>query len=370
MKFTIEARAFASAIASVAKMVESRNTIPILANIVIAAHNDGIELKATDLDLEVEAQVSAAISEPGETTIPAKLATDIAKKLSGEITFTLKAGEQQASISAGRSRFSIMTLPVDDFPSLSVGEFSHSFNLTGDALHRALTAVEFAVSTEETRYYLNGVFMHVEGVENPKLRFVATDGHRLARMEVDAPDGSIGIPGIIVPRKTVKEAISIAAAAKGESVRIDVSETKIRFTHGSAILTSKIIDGTFPDYQRVIPTGNNVIAYIDSKTLASAADRVSTISTDRGRGVKLSFTNSNLSLVANSPDAGSAEDSVEADFDDEPLDVGLNASYLNGVLKNLGDGKARIALSDPGSPLVFTNDNFSNLLIVLMPMRI
>lgn len=368
MKFTIEARAFASAIASVAKAVESRQTIPILANIVIAAHNDEITLKATDLDLETSAAVSAAISEPGETTVPAKLAADIAKKLSGEITFTLKAGEQQASISAGRSRFSIMTLPVDDFPSLSVGEFTHSFNLSGDALHRALTAVEFAVSTEETRYYLNGVFMHT--TDDGKLRFVATDGHRLARMEVDAPEGSIGIPGIIVPRKTIKEAIGIAAAAKGESVRLDISDTKIRFTHGSTVLTSKIIDGTFPEYQRVIPTGNNVIAYIDSKTLASAADRVSTISTDRGRGVKLSFTNGNLSLVANSPDAGSAEDSVEADFDAEPLDIGFNARYLQTLLSTLGEGKTRIELADAGSPTVFKSDANSDLLIVLMPLRV
>lgn len=370
MKFQIDAKNFANAIASVSKAVENRQTIPILANIVIAAHNDGIELKATDLDLEVEAQVSAAISEPGETTIPAKLATDIAKKLSGEITFTLKPGEQQASISAGRSRFSIMTLPVDDFPSLSVGEFSHSFNLTGDALHRALTAVEFAVSTEETRYYLNGVFMHVEGVENPKLRFVATDGHRLARMEVDAPDGSIGIPGIIVPRKTVKEAIGIAAAAKGESVRLDISDTKIRFTHGSTVLTSKIIDGSFPDYQRVIPTGNNVIAYIDSKTLASAADRVSTISTERGRGVKLTFTNGSLSLATSSPDAGSAEDTIDADFDADQFDIGFNSRYLQTLLSTLGDGKTRIELADAGSPTVFKSDANSDLLIVLMPLRV
>ncbi len=189
-------------------------------------------------------------------------------------------------------------------------------------------------------------------------------------MEVDAPDGSEGMPGIIVPRKTVKEATGIAAAAKGEVVRIDVSETKIRFTHGSTVLTSKIIDGTFPDYQRVIPTGNNIIAYIDSKTLSAAADRVSTISTERGRGVKLSFTNGNLTLVANSPDAGSAEDSVEADFDAEPLDIGFNARYLQTLLSTLGDGKTRIELADAGSPTVFKSDANSDLLIVLMPLRV
>jgi DNA polymerase-3 subunit beta len=251
---------------------------------------------------------------------------------------------------------------------LSVGEFSHSFVMTGDALHRALTAVEFAVSTEETRYYLNGVYFHV--TDDGKLRFVATDGHRLARMEIDAPDGSIGMPGIIVPRKTVKEAVGIAAAAKGENVRIDVSGTKIRFTSGTTVLTSKLIDGTFPDYQRVIPTGNNVIAYIDSKSLSNAADRVSTISTERGRAVKLSFTNGNLALAANSPDAGSAEDSVEADYDADNLDIGVNSQYLRTLLASLGDGKTKIALGDPGSPMLFSSDANNDLLIVLMPMRV
>ncbi len=368
MKFTISAKEFSASLSAVAKMIEARNTVPILANIAITAKDDSLTIQGTDLDLEYSAAIAAAISEPGETTIPARLASDIAKKLSGEISFSLKPGEQQASIAAGRSRFSIMTLPIDDYPSLSVGEFSHSFSMTGDALHRALTAVEFAVSTEETRYYLNGVYLHV--TDDGKLRFVATDGHRLARMEVDAPDGSEGMPGIIVPRKTVKEATGIAAAAKGEVVRIDVSETKIRFTHGSTVLTSKIIDGTFPDYQRVIPTGNNIIAYIDSKTLSAAADRVSTISTERGRGVKLSFTNGNLTLVANSPDAGSAEDSVEADFDAEPLDIGFNARYLQTLLSTLGDGKTRIELADAGSPTVFKSDANSDLLIVLMPLRV
>lgn len=368
MKFTIQAKEFSASLSAVAKTIEARSTIPILANVAITAKDDHLTIKGTDLDLETSSAVSAAISEPGETTIPAKLATDIAKKLAGEITFTLKPGEQQASISAGRSRFSIMTLPVDDFPSLSVGEFSHSFNLTGDALHRALTAVEFAISTEETRYYLNGVFLHA--ADEGKLRFVATDGHRLARMEIDAPEGSIGIPGIIVPRKTVKEAIGIAAAAKGDEVRIDISETKIRFTHESTVLTSKLVDGQFPDYQRVIPPVSNIFAKLDAKSFAAAVDRVATISTERGRAVKLSFSQGSLSLATNSPDAGSAEDSIDADFDADPLDIGFSAKYIADVLRTLGDGEAKVSLTDSGSPTIFTNEANPDLLVVLMPMRV
>lgn len=368
MKFTIDAKSLAAGLSAVGKTVERRNTIPVLSNAVIESRNDGITIKATDLDMEMTVGLSADVIEPGVTTIPAHLAQDIVKKISGEVTFSLTPGEQQATISSGRSRFRLMTLPVEDFPSLSAGDFTHSFAMTGDALSGILRDLQFAISTEETRYYLNGVYLH--HMEGGLLRAVATDGHRMARAEIPAPDGSEGMPGIIVPRKTVTEAISIGDSAKGEDVRIDVSDTKIRFTHGSTVLTSKLIDGTFPDYQRVIPTGNNIIANIDSKTLADASDRVATISSKRGRAVKLTFSNGSLSLSVSNPENGSAEDQIDADYDADPLDIGFNAAYLKDVLKTLGNGETRIALADGGSPTVFTNEKNPGLLLLLMPMRI
>lgn len=367
MKFQIDAKSLSAAIASVSRVVEARNTIPILSNIVLHAHQDGVLLRSTDLDLEYSMRVAAEVSEPGTTTIPARLASDIVKKMTWEVTVSLTEGAQEATISAGRSRFKLMTLPVEDYPSLDAGTLTHTFALTGDTLHRLFSRCEFAISTEETRYYLNGIYMHETG---GKLRSVATDGHRLAKNETDAPEGSYGMPGIIVPRKTVKEAIALGAAAKGEEVRVEVSATKVRFTHGSTVLTSKIIDGTFPDYERVMPQGNNIIAYVDSKALALAADRVSTISTERGRAVKLTFENGGLSLVANSPDAGSAEDVIDVDFDADPLSIGYNAKYVSAVLANLGEGKTRIALADPGSPTLFSNENEPGLQVVLMPLRV
>lgn len=367
MRFHIDAKAFAAAVASVARVIESRNTIPILSNVVIAARDNQIVLKGTDLDLEIEGAVEATVLEPGETTVPARLSSDIIKKMSGDISFRVNEEDHQATISAGRSRFRVMTLPVEDFPTMTSDGFSHSFTMTGDDLRHALAAVEFSMSMEETRYYLNGVFLHRDG---DKLRFVSTDGHRLARMEVPAPEGTEGIPEIIIPRKTVKEAITVASAAKDGPVQIDVGEAKIGFTAGSTVMISKLIQGTFPDYKRVIPTGNNVIAYVDAKALSAAADRVSTISTDRGRAVKLSFSNDGLSLIARSPDAGSAEDMIDVDFDADPFDIGLNSAYLNGVLKVVGEGRTRIALSDAGSPVLFKNDNDDSLLIVLMPLRV
>lgn len=368
MKFTLDAKALAAGISAVGKAVERRNTIPILSNTVIEARDDGITLKATDLDLELTIGLSAAVAEPGVTTVPAHLAQDIVKKLSGEVSFNSTPGEQHATVTSGRSRFRLMTLPVEDFPSLSAGNFTHSFTMTGDALSGILRDLQFAISTEETRYYLNGVYLH--HMEGGLLRAVATDGHRMARAEIPAPDGSEGMPGIIVPRKTVTEAISIGDTAKGEDVRIEVSDTKIRFTHNSTVLTSKLIDGTFPDYQRVIPTGNNIIANIDSKTLADASDRVATISSERGRAVKLTFSKGALSLAVNSPDSGSAEDVIDADYDADDLDIGFSAAYLRDILKTLGNGETRIALADGGSPTVFMNEKNPGLLLLLMPMRV
>lgn len=368
MKFTIEAKSLASGISAIGKAVERRNTIPILSNAVVEARDDGITLKATDLDMEITVGIAASVIEPGVTTIPAHLAQDIVKKLNGEVTFTAAHGEQQATISSGRSRFKLMMLPVEDFPSLSAGDFTHSFTMTGDALSGILRDLQFAISTEETRYYLNGIYIH--HMEGGLLRAVATDGHRMARAEIPAPEGSEGMPGIIIPRKTVAEAISVADAAKGDDVRVDVSGTKIRFTHGDTVLTSKLIDGTFPDYQRVIPTGNNIIANIDAKTLADASDRVATISSERGRAVKLTFSSGSLSLAVNNPESGSAEDVIDADYDADDLDIGFNAAYLRDILKTLGNGETRIALADSGSPTVFTNEKNPGLLLLIMPMRV
>jgi len=372
MKFQIPAKEFANAIAAAGKVIESRNNIPILSNIAIEARDDSIVLRSTDLDIEYSIAVAASVIEPGATTIPAKLSGDISKKVSGDVTFALSEGAQQATLSAGRSRFQLMTLPVSDYPTLTAGEFPHSFTLTGDSLHSALSSVEFAISTEETRYYLNGVFMHfhADGTPDGKMRFVATDGHRLARMEITAPSRSEGMSGVIIPRKTVKEAVSIASAAKGGDVRIDVSDTKIRFTSGDTVLTSKIIDGTFPDYQRVIPTDGNIFARVDSKSLIAAADRVSTISTERGRAVKLGFTAGSLSLQASSPDAGSAEDVIDVDFDADDMEIGLNAKYAATALSTIGDGNIRMQLKDAGSPVLLRREDNDNLLIVIMPMRV
>lgn len=369
MKFQIDAKALTGALAATGKIVERRNTIPILANAVIEARNDGIILKATDLDVEVSVGAAASVIEPGAVTIPNHLAQDIAKKMVGEITFTLPSGEHMATLSAGRSKFRIQTLPVDDFPSISVGGFTHSFVMPGAALSGLFRDLQFAISTEETRYYLNGIYMHAHD-DGKLLRAAATDGHRLARAEVPAPEGVAGMPGIIVPRKAVAEVIAIGDAANAAEVTIDISESKIRFSCGSTVLTSKLIDGTFPDYNRVIPTGNNIVANVDARELAAAADRVSTISTERGRAVKLRLERGALTLAANSPDAGSAEDAIDVDYDADPMEIGFNARYMTDVLKTLGEGETRIALSDPGSPTLFTNEKNAGLLLVLMPMRV
>lgn len=368
MKFNIPAKEFATAIAAVGKVVERRNTIPILSNIVISAADGALHLRATDLDLEMSISTAATVEEQGVTTIPSDLVRDIAKKITGDVSFAFDKDANMANLTAGRSRFKLQTLPEEDYPSITTGEFSHSFSIPGDALHRLISRCEFAIPTEETRYYLNGIYMH--SLDGQKLRAVATDGHRLARSEMDAPDGADGMPAIIIPRKTVKEIIGIAATAKKDDVHFEISENKIRVSHGSVVLTSKLIDGTYPDYQRVIPTESNIFAKVDSKTLAVASDRVSTVSSERGKAVRLAFSTGKLELAVNNPESGSAVDEIDADYDADPLEIGFNAKYLADICGVVGAGETKISLTDAGSPTIFTSESNEGFLAVLMPMRV
>lgn len=371
MKFSIDAKVLVAGLQAASKVVERRNTIPILGNAVVEAEGSGIRLRATDLDMEISIGLSAAVAEAGSTTVPALLFQDIARKVSGDVTFTLEEGRPQATVSAGRSKFNLHTLPVVDFPSITAGNFSHSFEIPGDALAGMMSDTHFCMSSEETRYYLNGVYLHTQEVDHKlMLRAVATDGHRMARYEITAPDGVDGMPGVIVPRKAVGEIITIAENAKNNLVRISLSDTKIQITHGTTVLTSKLIDGTFPDYQRVIPTGNNMVANVYAQHLADAADRVSTLNSKRGRAVKLAFSRGWLTLSVNDPDTGYAEDAIEADFDADNLDIGFNAAYLRDALNHTSGGKVRLAMNDSGSPTLLTDEEKPQLLQVLMPMRV
>lgn len=372
MRVTLERSNLLKSLNHVHRVVERRNTIPILSNVLLSATDASLQLKATDLDLEVTESTAATVEQGGATTVPAHLLYDIVRKLPDGAEVMLKVDESGNSMTvmSGRSSFRLQCLPQADFPELSAGTFSHVFRLPSDHLKGLIEKTQFAISTEETRYYLNGIYFHThEDGGKLTLRSVATDGHRLARADVEAPSGSEGMPGIIIPRKTVSELQKLVDAPDVQ-VTTELSDTKIRFTIGSVILTSKLIDGTFPDYQRVIPTGNDKQLVIDRQAFAQAVDRVSTISSERGRAVKLSISSGQVTLTVNNPDSGSATEEIVADYDADPIEIGFNAKYLLDVAAQLSGGEARFMLADAGSPTLIHDTSDAHALYVLMPMRV
>jgi DNA polymerase-3 subunit beta len=362
MKVTVERAALLKALGHVHRVVERRNTIPILSNVLFKADDSGLRLRATDLDIEVTETVRADVSQPGATTIPAHVIYEIVRKLAdgSQVSLETSGDTGQMLLRSGRSRFTLQALPESDFPDLAAGDLPFSFKLPAADLKRLIEKTQFAISTEETRYYLTGIYLHTIDVDGEtKLRAVATDGHRLARIEMPAPEGAAGMPGLIVPRKAVTE-IQKLVDDGGEEVTIDLSPAKIRLTFNAAgegggpgvILTSKLIDGTFPDYQRVIPTGNDKLLTVERADFAKAIDRVSTISSERGRAVKLAINDGKLTLSVTNPDSGSAVEELDVDYDASALDVGFNARYLLDITNQLDGDTAVFRLADPGSPTV------------------
>jgi DNA polymerase-3 subunit beta len=371
MKVTVERAELLKSLSHVHRVVERRNTIPILANVLIKAGKSGLELKATDLDLEVIETVPAEVKTPGATTVPAHMIYDIVRKLPEGSQVELNASGDRGSmaVKAGRSRFTLQTLPEADFPDLAAGELSHKFSVATPDLKRLVDKTQFAISNEETRYYLNGIYLHAVDEKPAKLRAVATDGHRLAQVEIALPKGANGIPGVIVPRKTVAE-IQKLVEDSGEEVEIELSPAKIRFSFGRVTLTSKLIDGTFPDYGRVIPAGNDKTLVVEKSDFAAAVDRVSTVSSERGRAVKLSLTAGKLTLSVTNPDSGSATEELEVEYSSDPLDIGFNSRYLLDIAAQIEGEKAELKLADPGSPTLLRDQDAGGALYVLMPMRV
>ncbi len=384
MKVTIERAALLKSLGHVHRVVERRNTIPILSNVLLRADDQALLLKATDLDLEVIERLAADVSAAGATTVPAHILYEIVRKLPDGAQVSLESiGESgQMQLRSGRSRFNLQSLPDSDFPDLATGEPGHAFNLAAGDLKRLIDKTQFAISNEETRYYLNGIFLHTLDVEGQiMLRAVATDGHRLARVEIPAPDGALGMPGVIVPRKAVAE-VQKLIEDPGMDVRVEISAAKARFIFGDpsppdqvrgsgqVVLTSKLIDGTFPDYVRVIPSGNDKRLTVDRAPFAAAVDRVSTISSERGRAVKLAVADAKLTLSVTNPDSGSATEELDVDYDSSPIDIGFNARYLLDITEQLDGDTVLFKLADPGSPTLVQDRDGAAALYVLMPMRV
>ncbi|HXQ67818.1 MAG TPA: DNA polymerase III subunit beta [Alphaproteobacteria bacterium] len=372
MKLTIERAALLRSLAHVQSVVERRNTIPILANVLMQAKAGSVGLTATDMDLEIVESAPAEIAQEGSTTAPAHTFYDIVRKLPEGAQVRLEAaGERsQLLIKCGRSQFTLQTLPPEDFPVMTGGELPTEFSLAAGELRSLIDRTSFAISTEETRYYLNGIYLH--GAEQDKVKFLraaATDGHRLARVEMALPAGGEGMPGVIVPRKTVIEVRKLIDTTEAP-VAIGLSETRIRFGFDDTVLTSKLIDGTFPDYERVIPQHNDKVLEVDRTEFANAVDRVSTISTEKSRAVKLSLADGTLTLSASSPEAGSATEELEVKYNAGAIEIGFNSRYLLDITKQIEGEGARFEMSDAASPTVVRDVADQSALYVLMPMRV
>lgn len=372
MHFTIERSALLRSLTHAQGVVERRTTIPILSNVLIQASSGKLGLTATDMDLAVVEGVGAEVSQDGSTTVPAHTLYDIVRKLpEGSQVEVRSGGEQgQLEIRSGRSKLSLTTLPSEDFPVMSDGDLPYSFTLPAAVLRRLIDRTRFAMSTEETRYYLNGLYLHAaesDGVQ--VLRIVATDGHRLARVEVPLPDGAAGMPGVIVPRKAVAEVRKLIDEVE-DDVDVALSETKIRFAFAEAVLISKLIDGTFPDYDRVIPFGNDKTLEVKRNEFIKAVDLVSTISTEKSRAIKLSLEDGSLVLTATSPESGSAREELDVAYSDGPLEIGFNSRYLLDITQQIDGDDAKFQLSDGASPTLVQDMGDSSALYVLMPMRV
>ena len=372
MKVIVERSDLLKAMSRAQSIVERRTTIPILSNVLIEVIGDKISLRTTDLDIEILEKVNASIEQEGNTTVGAHTLHDIVRKLPDGASIKLSVDQvsSRLEVTAGRSRFSLATLPREDFPAMANSEYDSNFSIAPEVLHRLFEKSKFAMSTEETRYYLNGVYFHVASESGKRvLRTVATDGHRLAQIDETLPENFVEMPGVIVPRKTVGELRAILES-EDKTISVSVSETKIRFLNSSMTLTSKVIDGSFPDYTRVIPKENNKKMEVDANYFAQSVDRVSTISSERARAVKLNLQKNQLILSVNSPDSGAADEELIVDYNDAELEIGFNAKYLQEISAQVDGKNALFSFNTPSDPVLMQEATDDSAIYVVMPMRV
>ena len=374
MKFKADRATLMKSLAHVQNVVEKRNTIPILANVLLAVRDGKLTIAATDLEIALLEEVAAQTMRDGAITVPAATLYEIVRRQPDHVEIELDhpGGDAPLALRAGRYATSLVGLSVEEFPKLDAGNLSHQFVLSAQELRGLIDRTRFAISTEETRYYLNGIFLHAaEGDSGPVLRAVATDGHRLARVEEPLPPGAKGMPGVIIPRKTVTELRKLLDEVSSE-VDVALSETRIQFTIGTMRLTSKLIDGTFPDYDRVIPRGNDKVLRVEKKDFNDAVGRVSAISAERHRPVKLSLAKDLLVISASSPEQGTASEELGAeliDYQSGPLEIGFQARYLSDVTDQIR-GKVEFVFADGAAPTLVRDQDDQSAVYVLMPMRV
>lgn len=367
MKITVDQSILLKALAHTQSIVERRQTIPILANVLLETTAEGVLIKATDNELEICEKIPASVEEPGAITVPAHKLYDIVRRLpdGASLSLSFQESSNQVNIVSGRSNFALASIAPEGFPSMAREETPFSFELPAEQLLILINQTSFAVSVEETRYNLNGIYLHEkEGM----LAAVATDGHRLACAKTSLPEGAKDIPGVIIPRKTIGEVAKLAAE-NVESLQIALSANQIRFKMNDIELSSRLVDGTYPDYEKVIPTTNDKTLEADAKALANVIERVSVVS-EKSKGIKLSLSENLLQVSATAIDEGFAKDELDAVYMNEELDIGFNYRYLLDILAQIKGQNVKITLQDGVSPVILQDAADTSSLFVLMPMRV
>ena len=368
MKIIIDRSDLLKPLSHIQSVVERRNTIPILSNVVIKADENYLYLSATDMDIDILEKFKCKVLIPGSITVTAHILYDIIRKFTDGSEVLIEFTGSTASLSCNKSKFQLPVLPVEDYPTLFQGDLPINFNLSVEELCRLIDTTKFAISMEETRYYLNGIYLHKE---DKKLVSVATDGHRLARTSINLPSGADLINGVIVPRKAIYEIRKLIEDFSGdEEVSISISDTKIKVSVRDTTITSKLIDGNFPDYEKVIPKENKNIISLDSVIFSESVDRVSTIFSDKSKSVRMSLSQNKVTLEANSPDTGSAVEEIELSYSSEEISIGFNSKYLLDVTSQIGSGIFNMSLKDSGAPALISLPDDPESLFVLMPMRV
>jgi DNA polymerase-3 subunit beta len=369
MKLSIDRAALIKPLGHIQGVVERRNTIPILSNLVIRAEAGQLRLTATDMEMDMVETVSSSVSEEGVITTPAHMLYDIVRKLPEGSEISLTADNTgQAQISAGRSSFRLPTLSVEDFPAISAAEMPVAFQLPAADLKDMIELTRMATSTEESRYYLNGIYLHHS--PDRKLRAVATDGHRLALTQMDLPQGAETMPAVIIPRKAYTELFRLMEDYDGD-VEVGLSDNRARFSLGQVVMTTKLIDGTFPDYERVVPKDNQRKSVVKVADFSAAVDRVSTISAEKTRTVQLTFSNAGLTISAsNAQDQASATETIETNWSDDDMKIGFNARYLLDITNLIEGDEMEFAFAEPSNPTLIRSPMDDASLFVVMPMRV
>ncbi|MBR9983189.1 MAG: DNA polymerase III subunit beta [Wolbachia endosymbiont of Homalodisca vitripennis] len=364
MRFSVGRASLLNTLSRVSGVVERRNAIDVLACINIKAQHGSIKLKATDLDISIFASLTASVSAEGEVKISAHTLHDIVKKLPTNLDVNFEMNNQgKLLISCGNANFSLPNVVSNNFPVLEEGDHQYDFTLLSADLVDLLTKTKFAVSLDDTRYNLNGIYLHTD---EQFLYCVATDGHRLSCIKRPKPEDINGEFGVIIPRKTIMELLKVLCDCN--EVNIKLSDRKIKFTCGEYILISKLIDGTFPDYKAVIPTSQDKQMIVESSKLASVIDRVSVVVSDKIKSIKFSLQENLLTLHSNSQECSDATESIEVDYDGALMEVGFNSRYLLDALSCIKN-KCKFSLSDGNSATIITDEDDSSALYIVMPMR-